>query len=68
MGFLFQIPHLFGHSLGCDSKLSKMQDGNSVAGAATWRQRQDGGEDRVFLASPSLPVRVRSEKCPDSVP
>ena len=32
-GFYFKFLLYFGHLLGCDSKLSKMQGKNSVAGA-----------------------------------
>ena len=62
-GFYFKFLLYFGHLLGCDSKLSKMQDKNSVAGAV---------ERNVSESRGTLPLRflfrVQFEKCPNSVP
>lgn len=41
-GFYFKLLLYFGHLLGCDSKLSKMQDKNSVAGAVERNVREQG--------------------------
>lgn len=38
-GFYFKFLLYFGHLLGCDSKVSKMQGKNSVAGAVKWREK-----------------------------
>ena len=47
--FYFKFLLYFGHLLGCDSKLSKMQGKNSVAGAVKWREKLAGAGVSVSL-------------------
>lgn len=58
-GFYFKFLLYFGHLLGCDSKLSKMQGKNSVAGAVKWREKlaRAGG---LCLSASSLGCSLKS--------